>query len=73
MIHALAFHGLTAEGYHHHGVDDARNMVRLMPYMNWALEKELLMCDMAADDRDLVAIVKDRDAEPSIRIDLNEL
>ncbi|MBK1851114.1 exonuclease domain-containing protein [Marinobacter sp. 1-4A] len=73
MIHALAFHGLTVEGHHHRGVDDARNMVRLMPYMNWALEKELLMCDMAADDRDLVAIVKDRDAEPSIRIDLNEL
>ncbi|HCL38318.1 MULTISPECIES: 3'-5' exonuclease [Marinobacter] len=42
MIHALAFHGLTAEGHHHRGVDDARNMVRLLPFMNWALEAELL-------------------------------
>lgn len=42
MIHALAFHGLTVEGHHHRGVDDAGNMVRLLPFMDWALEAELL-------------------------------
>lgn len=42
MIHALAFHGLTIEGHHHRGVDDAGNMVRLLPFMDWSLEAELL-------------------------------
>ncbi len=41
MIHALAFHGLTIEGHHHRGVDDARNMARLLPFMDWSLEAEL--------------------------------
>jgi hypothetical protein len=42
MAHALEFHGLALEGHHHRGVDDARNMVRLLPFMNWTLEAELL-------------------------------
>jgi inhibitor of KinA sporulation pathway (predicted exonuclease) len=42
MIHALTFHGLTIEGHLHRGVDDARNMVRLLPFMDWSLEAELL-------------------------------
>lgn len=42
MIHALAFHGLALTGHHHRGIDDARNMVRLLPFMNWALERDLL-------------------------------
>jgi len=42
MIHALAFHGLTIEGHHHRGVDDARNMARLLRFMDWSLEEELL-------------------------------
>ena len=42
MIHALAFHGLKIDGRLHRGVDDARNMVRLLPLMDWSLEAELL-------------------------------
>ncbi|AFP30844.1 hypothetical protein MRBBS_1907 [Marinobacter sp. BSs20148] len=42
MAHALEFHGLALEGHHHRGVDDARNMVRLLPFMDWTLEAELL-------------------------------
>ena len=42
FANALAFHGLEFEGHHHRGVDDARNMARVLPYMDWALESELL-------------------------------
>ena len=42
FAHALAFHGLDFEGHHHRGVDDARNMARVLPYMDWSLEPELL-------------------------------
>jgi len=42
LAHALAFHDLAFEGHHHRGVDDARNMARVLPYMNWSLESELL-------------------------------
>ena len=42
MVHALEFHGLALEGHHHRGVDDAQNIVRLLPFMDWALEEELL-------------------------------
>jgi inhibitor of KinA sporulation pathway (predicted exonuclease) len=42
MAHALEFHGLALEGHHHRGVDDARNMVRLLPFIDWTLEAELL-------------------------------
>lgn len=42
LANAMAFHGLDFEGRLHRGVDDARNMVRLLPYMDWSLESELL-------------------------------
>lgn len=39
---ALAFQDLTFEGNHHRGVDDARNIARLLPFMDWSLESELV-------------------------------
>lgn len=39
---ALAYHELVFEGQQHRGVDDARNIVRLLPFMSWSLETELL-------------------------------
>lgn len=42
LTSALAFHDLVFEGNHHRGVDDARNIARLLPYMDWSLEPELL-------------------------------
>ena len=42
FAHALPFHGLDFEGHHHRGVDDARNMARVLPYLDWSLEPELL-------------------------------
>ena len=42
LAHALDYHQLSFEGHHHRGVDDARNMVRLLPFMDWSLETELL-------------------------------
>lgn len=42
LANALAYHGMAFEGRLHRGVDDARNMVRLLPYMDWSLESELL-------------------------------
>lgn len=42
LASALAFHDLAFEGSHHRGVDDARNMARVLPYMDWSLENELL-------------------------------
>lgn len=42
LAHALAYHDLTFDGHHHRGVDDARNMVRLLPFMDWSLAPELL-------------------------------
>ncbi|WP_250088287.1 3'-5' exonuclease [Marinobacter sp. ATCH36] len=42
LAHALAFHKLDFEGRHHRGVDDARNIVRLLPFMDWSLETELV-------------------------------
>lgn len=41
LASALAFHNLAFEGRPHRGVDDARNIVRLLPFMDWALEPEL--------------------------------
>jgi len=41
LAHALAFHELEFEGQHHRGVDDARNIVRLLPFMDWSLETGL--------------------------------
>ncbi|KAA0874782.1 3'-5' exonuclease [Nitrincola tapanii] len=34
---ALKFHALTFEGQPHRGIDDARNMARLLPQMDWSL------------------------------------
>ncbi|RBP27910.1 inhibitor of KinA sporulation pathway (predicted exonuclease) [Marinobacter pelagius] len=42
LASALAFHNLAFEGRPHRGVDDARNIVRLLPFMDWELEPELL-------------------------------
>lgn len=42
LSNALAFHNLTFVGHHHRGVDDARNMVRLLPFMGWSKEAQLL-------------------------------
>ena len=42
LASALQFHGLVFEGSHHRGVDDARNITRLLPFMKWSLESELL-------------------------------
>jgi len=42
LTSALAYHGLGFEGQHHRGVDDARNIVRLLPFMDWSLEAELM-------------------------------
>lgn len=42
LAHALAYHQLTFLGHHHRGVDDARNMVRLLPFMDWSLKTGLL-------------------------------
>ncbi|BES73889.1 exonuclease domain-containing protein (plasmid) [Marinobacter nanhaiticus D15-8W] len=41
LAHALAFHDLKFEGQHHRGVDDARNIARLLPFVDWSLEAEL--------------------------------
>ena len=42
MVHALESHGLALEGRHYRDVDDARNMVRLLPFIDFAREEELL-------------------------------
>jgi len=42
LAHAMGFHNLAFEGRPHRGIDDARNMVRLLPFMDWDLEPELL-------------------------------
>ncbi|PCC99035.1 exonuclease [Halopseudomonas pelagia] len=42
LTNAMAFHDLVFEGNHHRGVDDARNISRLLPFMDWSLEEELL-------------------------------
>ena len=31
---ALAFHNLEFEGVHHRGIDDARNIARLLPFID---------------------------------------
>lgn len=42
LTHALKFHDLEFEGKQHRGVEDARNIVRLLPFMDWSLETELI-------------------------------
>lgn len=41
LMGALDYHGLSFEGRHHRGIDDARNIVRLLPYVDWQLESEI--------------------------------
>ncbi len=41
LASALAFHGLTFDGQPHRGIDDARNITRLLPFLNWSLAGEL--------------------------------
>jgi inhibitor of KinA sporulation pathway (predicted exonuclease) len=33
MAEALKMAGITLEGTHHRGIDDTRNIVKLMPYI----------------------------------------
>lgn len=42
LASALAYHGLGFEGQHHRGVDDTRNIVRLLPFMDCSQEAALL-------------------------------
>jgi inhibitor of KinA sporulation pathway (predicted exonuclease) len=37
LFDALAHHNLTFEGQQHRGIDDARNIVRLLPYIDWTV------------------------------------
>lgn len=41
LASALAYHGLTFDGQPHRGIDDARNIARLLPFLNWSLADEL--------------------------------
>lgn len=42
LANALAFHDLVFVGNPHRGVDDARNIARLLPFIDWSMEDELL-------------------------------
>ena len=42
LASAMDFHGLTFDGQPHRGIDDARNIVRLLPFLNWSLADELV-------------------------------
>lgn len=42
LASAMAFHELTFNGQPHRGIDDARNIARLLPFMNWTLADELV-------------------------------
>lgn len=48
LANALAFHKLAFEGRQHRGIDDARNIVRLLPFMDWALESEIHVPGLSA-------------------------
>lgn len=39
---AIAFHGLEFRGRQHSGLDDAINIARLLPFMDWSLFEEVL-------------------------------
>ena len=42
LMNALERHGLEFDGHYHRGVDDARNMARLLPFMNWDLKDQFI-------------------------------
>ena len=52
LASALAFHNLAFEGRPHRGVDDARNIVRLLPFMDWELEAELLRGSLRMSEKE---------------------
>lgn len=37
LASALAYHGLAFDGQPHRGINDARNIARLLPFLNWSL------------------------------------
>ncbi|WOD12325.1 exonuclease domain-containing protein [Pseudomonas sp. NyZ704] len=41
LASALAYHGLAFDGQPHRGIDDARNIARLLPFINLSLADEL--------------------------------
>lgn len=41
LASALAYHGLTFDGQPHRGIDDASNIARLLPFLDWSLADEL--------------------------------
>lgn len=42
LANALKFHGLEFVGNQHSGVDDARNIVQLLPFIDWSMEREIV-------------------------------
>jgi inhibitor of KinA sporulation pathway (predicted exonuclease) len=42
LASALAFHNLDFVGCQHRGIDDAKNIARLLPFMDWSLEPSLV-------------------------------
>lgn len=42
LANALKFHDLDFAGQQHSGIDDARNIVRLLPFIDWSLEIEIV-------------------------------
>ena len=42
LANALAFHDLAFEGSHHRGVDDACNIARLFPFIDWSIEPDIV-------------------------------
>ncbi|MEO1819930.1 3'-5' exonuclease [Pseudomonas sp.] len=42
LAQALAYHDLEFDGHPHRGVDDARNIARLMPFLDWSQQDELV-------------------------------
>lgn len=42
LAYALAYHELAFDGQPHRGVDDAWNIARLMPFLDWSLQDELV-------------------------------
>ena len=39
---ALDFHDIEFAGQPHRGIDDAQNVARILPFMDWSLEAEII-------------------------------
>ncbi|MCK5501876.1 MAG: exonuclease domain-containing protein, partial [Tritonibacter mobilis] len=39
---ALDFHDIEFAGQPHRGIDDAQNIARILPFMDWSLEAEII-------------------------------